>query len=226
MYKGSLFMVAYTQLMNSIGDRIKDLRLKKRITQKELAVKVGVTSTAVSQWERGENEPKNKHLLKLSKELGTSVDWLTIALKPPIYTLDSSNLACALVAFYPCVNASGGTGSYVDDEKEDYAPIPTNVLRGRNVDDIACIIVTGDSMLPVVPDGSIIAIDRQDQLIRDGKIYVFKQNGLLRVKLLKQTPYELKVQSYNQAYSDEVYSLDQLDDFELIGRVFWVSLEV
>ncbi|PSU44523.1 phage repressor protein [Photobacterium frigidiphilum] len=212
--------------MNSIGERIRELRLKKRLTQKELATRVGVTPTAVSQWEREENEPKGKHLLKLSKELDVTVDWLTVAIKPPIQMLPESNVACVLVSFYPNVCAAGGVGSCVDDEDKGYAAIPTNIIKGRNIDDIVCIVVTGDSMEPIVPEGSIIALDRHERVIKDGKMYVFKQNGLLRIKSLKQTPYELIIQSYNKSYDDEVYNLSGLDDFELIGRVFWASIEV
>lgn len=212
--------------MNSIGDRIKELRLKQRMTQKELAKAVGVTSTAVSQWERSENEPKGKNLAKLSSKLKTTIDWLSIALPPPVAMVEHSELICSLVSFYPTVSAAGGSGTCVSEESEDYTAIPNSALKGKNINDIACITVAGDSMSPVAPDGSIIAIDRKDNMIRDGKIYVFRHEGLLRVKLLKQKPYQLQVHSLNPEYEDELYDLDSLSDFDIVGRVFWVSLSL
>lgn len=215
--------------MNKIGNRIKDRRLEHRLTQKELALKVGVTSTAISQWEREETEPKGKNLAALSKALNVTIEWLTTSIKPPINTIEDTELSCVLVAFYPEVNAAGGSGYSVDvDEDESYTAIPTHVLRYRNLNNIACITVTGDSMEPVLIDGSIIAIDRDDKIIRDGKLYVFKHNDLLRVKCLRQTPEHLIVQSYNIEYKDEYYDRDIIyaSNFEIVGRVFWISSEV
>ena len=42
---------------NKLGDKIKELRKKHNITQKELADKLNVTYQAVSKWERGINYP-------------------------------------------------------------------------------------------------------------------------------------------------------------------------
>lgn len=55
--------------MKSIGSRIKELRFQYGLTQKELAQKIHVTSTAISQWEREETEPKMKHIAKIAKFL-------------------------------------------------------------------------------------------------------------------------------------------------------------
>ncbi|MDF4820353.1 peptidase S24 [Vibrio parahaemolyticus] len=210
--------------MNKIGERIRDLRLKKRLSQKDLAKNVGVSPTAISQWEREEYEPRGKNLSKLSKALGTTVDYLTAAVQPPIK--DFTVQPCVLVSFYPEVNAAGGAGSYNDHENLEYTPLPNNVLNNHNINDVSCIKLSGDSMSPVVPDGALIAFDRSESQIYDGKMYVFRHNGLLRMKCLKQTSYDLIIHSHNPEYSDEIYALDQLCDFEIIGRVFWYSTEV
>lgn len=39
--------------MQNIGIRISQYRQNRNLTQEELAVKIGVTSQAVSKWERG-----------------------------------------------------------------------------------------------------------------------------------------------------------------------------
>ncbi|MCO6527812.1 XRE family transcriptional regulator [Lactobacillus sp. ESL0236] len=60
----------------SISKRIKDARLNKRYTQKELADLLNVKSTTVSGWELGRNEPSIETLKKLSKILNVSFDYL------------------------------------------------------------------------------------------------------------------------------------------------------
>lgn len=43
--------------MQNIGIRISQYRQNRNLTQEELAVKIGVTSQAVSKWERGQSLP-------------------------------------------------------------------------------------------------------------------------------------------------------------------------
>lgn len=60
----------------SIGKRIKRLRVKKGFTQKELAFAVGVSTPAVSKWERGLSLPDITLLAPLARCLGSTVDGL------------------------------------------------------------------------------------------------------------------------------------------------------
>lgn len=55
---------------------IKSYRLKKQLTQKELAILMNVDQTAVSQWETGESLPRADKLPHLAKILGCTVDEL------------------------------------------------------------------------------------------------------------------------------------------------------
>ena len=55
---------------------IKSCRLKKQLTQKELAILMNVDQTAVSQWETGESLPRADKLPQLAKILGCTVDEL------------------------------------------------------------------------------------------------------------------------------------------------------
>lgn len=56
--------------------RLKELRLAKNIPQKELALHMGVTQTAVSDWENENRKPDYDSLLKLADFFGVSVDYL------------------------------------------------------------------------------------------------------------------------------------------------------
>lgn len=55
---------------------IKKARLTAGITQTDLAQKVGVSSCAVGQWEKGITRPRPGRLKRLASELGTTVDEL------------------------------------------------------------------------------------------------------------------------------------------------------
>src|SRR5699024_5749355 len=62
--------------MKSIGDRIRERRRELKLTQKQVADRIGVSSVAVGYWERDENAPAGQHLLSLAAYLAVSPDWI------------------------------------------------------------------------------------------------------------------------------------------------------
>ncbi len=60
----------------NIAQRIKDLRLSKHLTQKELAKLLNVKPTTVSGWELGRNEPSIETLRELAHIFNVSVDYM------------------------------------------------------------------------------------------------------------------------------------------------------
>ncbi|HCM85273.1 MULTISPECIES: helix-turn-helix transcriptional regulator [Enterococcus] len=63
-------------LENSMGNYIKELRVAKGLTQKELAEQIFVTNSAVSKWERGLGCPEINTLPLLATALETTVEEL------------------------------------------------------------------------------------------------------------------------------------------------------
>lgn len=57
-------------------ERIKDLRLKNRMTGEELGKLVNVSKVSVWQWENGLNYPNNDILLKLADYFNVTTDYL------------------------------------------------------------------------------------------------------------------------------------------------------
>ena len=57
---------------------IKKLREEKGITQAELATRLGITQSAVAQWEKGITKPAIDKLLKIAEYLGCTVDELLV----------------------------------------------------------------------------------------------------------------------------------------------------
>ena len=57
-------------------ERLKNLRLSKNFTQKQVANFLGCNQTAIGKYERGELEPNISLLLKLSDIFDCSIDYL------------------------------------------------------------------------------------------------------------------------------------------------------
>ena len=75
----------------SVGKNIKSLREERKLTQEQLAEKVGVTFQAISSWERDEYLPEVANIMKLAEVMGVSVSSIledrqgTFRLKDAIY---------------------------------------------------------------------------------------------------------------------------------------------
>lgn len=59
-----------------IGKRIKRKREKEGVNQKELAKKVGVSPSAINQFEKGEKKPSTSVLKEIAIALSVSTDYL------------------------------------------------------------------------------------------------------------------------------------------------------
>lgn len=68
--------------MQKLGDRITELLKEKNMAQKDLAMMIGVTESALSRYINNEREPKIEVLANLATVLDTTVDYLTRGAKP------------------------------------------------------------------------------------------------------------------------------------------------
>lgn len=72
-----------------LGDRIKDLRVARQISQQELATKMGVTKQTVSNWENDNADPTIRTIIDLAYFFGVSADYLLgISQKSSLNTLN------------------------------------------------------------------------------------------------------------------------------------------
>ncbi len=60
----------------NFAQNLKQLRLEQKLSQRELAEKVGVTQQCVSEWEKGKIDPTLTYVVKLSKIFGVTIDAL------------------------------------------------------------------------------------------------------------------------------------------------------
>lgn len=63
----------FDDFLKSFGLKIKQIRLKKRLTQIELCNKVGLTQACLSSIENGKYNPSIKQVLKISNGLNCKV---------------------------------------------------------------------------------------------------------------------------------------------------------
>ncbi|MFZ5636448.1 MAG: helix-turn-helix transcriptional regulator [Pseudomonadota bacterium] len=70
-------------MTSALPTRIRKARLSAKLSQAELARRVGVKRSAVTQWEHpAGTSPSMHHLLQIAVETGTGIEWLATARGP------------------------------------------------------------------------------------------------------------------------------------------------
>jgi len=131
--------------------------------------------------------------------------------------------------FFREVELSAGSGRCeVQENHGSKLRFAKSTLKKQGVDaaNAACVIVTGNSMEPVLPDGAAIGIDISKTTIKNGDMYAIDHNGHLRVKLVYRMPDNgIRLRSFNaDEWPDEHYSGKAADTIKILGRVFWYSV--
>ncbi len=133
------------------------------------------------------------------------------------------------VPFYMEVELAAGAG--ITDIREYTGPKlrfakSTLKRQGVSASDAVCVKVNGNSMEPVLPNGSTVGVDTSHTEIVDGKMYAINHDGMLRVKMLYKLPGGgIRLRSYNQdEWPDEHLSFEQIKQIKIIGKVFWYSV--
>ncbi|MEF2964940.1 helix-turn-helix transcriptional regulator [Paenibacillus sp. M1] len=91
--------------MQSLGDRIKFLREKKQMSQKDLALKAGLTVVQLSRYETNDRKPDPESLRSVVDALDTNADYLLCRTDDPSPSDEKMSLS-----FY------GGPEAYTADE--------------------------------------------------------------------------------------------------------------
>ena len=72
----TVFNNQLTMVFKMIGDRIKQLRIEKGLSQQEFGARLGTSSGYVSEIENGKKQPGSEILFSLKREFNIDLNWL------------------------------------------------------------------------------------------------------------------------------------------------------
>lgn len=205
------------------GDTIKKLRKSRRMTQSDLANRLGVAPTTVSSWERGAAYP----LMTTAKSIA---DIFGVPVSVIAGEKETSNIAPSMpIHSYKYLDAGVSCGApelveaYTKDNLEEIQLSDAIMGRYAGDDDILIIHANGESMNRVFPDGALLAVKRTDDL-SNGDIVVFSiDNEDFSCKRYYRND-EAKVVSFQPDSDDPrfepyVYRYEDADNIAIFGKV-------
>lgn len=202
--------------------RIRELRLQKKILQKDMAKELGIPANTFNQYEKGRREPDLSTLSRIASYLGVSVDYLlgNSDLPNAAPTLDEliSRIGGSEPNDYPVVAVIGsvraGYGGIAYEELLGY-----EMVTSKNTTDCFYLLVKGDSMEPRIHDGDLALVRKQED-VDSGDLAVVILNGYEgTLKKVIKAEGSVILQPFNPDYPPEIISGERLNELRIVGKV-------
>lgn len=201
----------------SLQKNIKAFRLKQGLTQAELAAKLGVDRSSVTQWETGVTTPRMKVITKLSTLFNTT---------PSVLISDSSTLTklpiSGSTATLPLRTLGKVHAGVMDDDTicdDEEVQVPERVVLAYP--DAFLLRVEGNCMDRVIPEGShVVVVPHKEPT--NGSIVVIHDDAyeaIMRRYYKGSSALMLSPDSYEEEYQDIIVHDGQ--EITLIGVVVW-----
>ena len=153
--------------MYNFGDKLKECRRAKNMTLEELAQKYnrrfdgGLSKGTLSKYENNKQEPLVSVVTNLTEILDISSDYLLgRSDNPNLDSIPAEVSANENVFNIPVFDSvSAGLGRVADSTPRDF--VPTYLPYGASPEEYIRINVSGDSMSPLIDDGSQILVKLQ-----------------------------------------------------------------
>lgn len=204
------------------GRRLRELRLKKKLTQEELGKIIHVTKVSISGYESGERTPDTENLSKLADYFGVSTDELLGRTEISESALSKLKPIKDFFRIPVLGHIAAGEPILAAEHIEDYVDIPSP--GDYDPDELFMLTVKGDSMVGSrIYDGDSVLVKIQPE-VENGEIAVVNVNGdeatLKKVKRLENGQY-LLIPS-NDAYEPVLVNHESA---RIIGKVIQVIFE-
>lgn len=196
--------------MLDVGKMIKELRIKKNISQEELANILSVNRATIANYESGRRALTIDKLEELLEALGVNLtDFFNSN------NLETKKIKNEEQRKIPILSdVSAGYGKEALEEATHWIKLPSVIAKNADFG----TFVSGDSMEPKINDGDLLLVQNIPQL-DSGMIGIFLLNDNVFCKRYHYNPItkETVLKSLNLNYKPIIVTND--DDFRIIGKV-------
>lgn len=173
--------------MNNFGERLFKLRREKKLARDALGAKIGVSKTAIKNWEDGENVPKLEYMQALADFFKVDFNFLATgeALDPAQQFIaqlrandtvqvdlgedDSDDIEIPIYSVIFCCG-DGNNAVYDFEEVKGHRKFPPEFFskKGIKPENFKLLCAGNDSMAPYINDGDEVGINLADTEVREG----------------------------------------------------------
>lgn len=186
-----------------------------------LASALGLNRQLITDWKAGRSKSYRKYIHQIANYFNVTVDYLlgkedTIPADTTGFAVDQSNVK--MVPVYETVSA--GLGATADDQPTEYIPLCFD--SAYEADNTICIRVKGDSMAPIINNGDIVHVLKQD-VVERGMMVVVLVDDEGFVKYLDYGTGWIELVSQNQMYRTMRFEGADTERVRIVGLVTGVT---
>ena len=195
----------------NMGDRIRELRLQKGLTQEELGNYIGVKKSAIRKYEKGSITNLKKNSIEILANLFNVT---------PSYLMcmDSNDELNNAVISIPLLGTVKAGYNYLAQE---------NIIGYENIDNVSnkddyyALRVTGDSMEPLFSDGDVAIVHKQDDFESGNTCIILINGDEATVKKVVKVEDGIDLIAMNPYYPKQHFSSTDIRQkpVKIIGKV-------
>lgn len=210
--------------MATLGQRLRELRAQRKLSQQGLADLAGVTKQTISQYERGVRKPDLNMLTELGDIFNVSTDYLTGQSDVTVRLLGPEDLKTLDLASFPNIHpvttrrfpvlgsVSCGEPKLMDEE------IDVSVDASEDIKADFVLRAKGDSMIGArIYDGDLVFVRKQD-IVENGEIAVVAIDDEATLKRFYKYDELIVLRAENPAYKDQEYRPEQAHEIRVLGK--------
>lgn len=193
----------------TFGERLRCARKEKKLTQKELALKIHAAHNSISNWENNQNMPDPDTIQNLCWVLDVQPNYFfsfdtsfpnNIIPLPEMQTIPLlGSIAC-------------GAPILAEEHIEEYIDIPKHIRA-----DFA-LTCKGDSMINArVFDGDIVYVRQQDT-VDNGEIAAVLIDGEATLKRVRLFDDHISLEPENPQYRPLIYWGEEMNSIRILGK--------
>lgn len=205
---------------NFASEKLKELRLKKNITQEELAEELNMTQQQIARYENGQRYFKQDLLFKLANYFNVSINDFF----PPT-TFDNGIQVDLTDTIKIPVFGIIKAGIPIESQTDiiDYVEIPKSWTNGGK--QFYGLKISGDSMFPKYQEDDIVIFEKNDDKeLYNGKDVAVMINGTESTfKKILVNDHGIVLQPYNTAYEIMMFNKVQVEKLPI--RVVGIARE-
>lgn len=201
------------------GDRLKELREKKGLSQTELSEKIGISKSSIGMYETGKRIPRaDKTFVKISDFFNVSIDYLLGLQEPINNNFEKYGLKPIVKKKVPMLgNIACGEPIIANQEYETYIEVDSNI----NVD--FALKAQGDSMINAhIENGDIILIKSQDY-IENGQIAAVLIEDEVTLKRFYLQNDTISLVAENPSYPPLIYNKSDAVNIKVLGKAIVIQ---
>ncbi len=200
--------------MAKFGDILRRLRTENELTQGELAKRLGLSTSAIGMYERGEREPDFEKLEKIASYFNVNMNFL---LGKEVVISDHSIVGIKIPVLG---KVAAGIPITAVENILDYEEISSDMAASG---DYVALQIKGRSMEPRMLEGDVVIVRRQDT-IENGEIAVVMVDGdEATVKKVQFQKDGILLRPFNPDFEPLFYSRSEIENIPI--RIFGKVVE-